>query len=513
MLKNISQSFLKHKFTLVLLLVFLLYLIITLPALFDADHVMKNLEPYPDGLLFALGARNFSLDRGLQLVSNLGQVNFWVPPLYSLYLSCFYLFSKSVIIFYVANLVLGLGTIFIINLIIRKTTKNSLSLITGFLIYFSHLIAFWLPSLAMTENISLFLFSLMVLGLIEKDGFSKILFVGVASIGLMLVRFSVFPVVLFSLLILVFQLKKKLLKYQKQIGILFILSVIILAYLINKGIIEVLTNTVLGALFDPQFFNFNFIIPNLIFYFKSLFFHQGSFLWLQLGLSSWPIILLFLTSLYFLWKMRKMGFWILLLLFFSLFPLQLVFYSSDSRYIIYLIILLSIAVAWLIDLIDNKKIVLFVVLIAGLINIFYQKNMLKQLIGDNWLGHSTAWQYQAINHFNQQLGDDDLIVTALPPFLVDAYQTKGYQVLPLSKSQEFLQKEMRIWGRQVNYDDLIAGYKQMLKNGKTLYISNAYVTHQQSVIADFEEFKSQFDMELVKEGCDQACNIYQLNLK
>lgn len=514
MLKKFSQNLVKHKITLLLLLAFFIYLVITLPALFDADHVMKNLEPYPDGMLFALGARNLSLGRGLKLVSNLGQVDFWVPPLYSLYLSIFYLFSKSIVTFYIANFILGLGTIFVIYLIIKKTTSNCLSLIAGLSIYFSHLIVFWLPSLAMTENLTLFLFSILVLGLVEKKELNKILLVFISILGLLLVRFSVLPIILFGVLILLYQLRDKILNYKKQLIYMTISCLVVLILLFKVGILSNLIRTIVGALFNPQFFNFSFVFLNAIYYVNSLLFSNGYFLWLPMGLSSWSTVLIFISILYILLKQRKYQKLIILVgLFLSLFPLQLFFYSVDARYIIYAIILFSLAGAWLVELSRKKKLVLGLLLISVLINVFYQRALLRQLIADNLLGRSTAWQYQAIKNFNSQLSDGDQIITALPPFLLDAYQTKNYQALPLSQTQEFLQKGMYVWGSDVNYDNLIEGYKQMLNEGNTLYFTNAYITHQQSVVADFEQFKSQFDMDLVKEGCDQACNIYKLKIK
>jgi hypothetical protein len=52
----------------------------------------------------------------------------------------------------------------------------------------------------------------------------------------------------------------------------------------------------------------------------------------------------------------------------------------------------------------------------------------------------------------------------------------------------------------------------MINNGKTVYISNSYITHQQKVISDYEKFKKEFTFELVTTGCLDTCNIYKLNL-
>jgi hypothetical protein len=490
-----------------------LYLIVTLPAIFDTNHVMKNLEPYPDGILFSLSARNLSLGQGLSLITNWGEVPFWVPPLYSWYLAIFYFISSNVTSFYFANLLLGLGTIFNIYLSIKKTTKNLIPLIIGLSTYFSHLVIFWLPSLAMTENLSLFLFSLLILGLIEVKNKQKVLLIVLSSLGLLLVRLSVFPIILVAFLLAIFQLRDKLSKYLKQIIFSSLIIIFVSFYLSKIEISKTIISTISNSIFDPIFFSIDFIYDNFINYFNLLFFHKGQFLWMQVGVTSWPILGLFLYSVYLLDKLKKIKkSRLLITLFLSLFPLQIIFYIVDARYLIYIIILVSISGAWLVNEVKNKKIII-VFFIAIILNIFLQKNLLKQLIADNWLGRSTAWQYEAILHLNKNLSEDEMIVTALPPFLIDAYQTKNYQMLPLSKSQEFLQKGQFVWGTNIDYDDLIKNYNNWLEEGKTLYISNAYITHQQLVINDFEKFKNNFELKLISEGCLEACNIYKLKLK
>ncbi len=145
----------------------------------------------------------------------------------------------------------------------------------------------------------------------------------------------------------------------------------------------------------------------------------------------------------------------------------------------------------------------------------HQISLFKEIISFNVLHRSTAWQYQAIKQFDLYFLDksDVKIITALPPFLVDAYQETEYRVLPLSQSQEFLQKKELVWGTDVPYENLMEGYITWLKQSKRLFISNAYITHQQSVIEDYEAYKTQFDLELVSSGCLDACNIYELHLK
>lgn len=514
MLRKINQALTAHKSLLLLLLAILFYLGLTLPALLDADHVMKNLEPYPDGILFSLSARNLSLGRGLKLSTDFGQVRFWVPPLYALYLSCFYFFSKSVTVFYLANLSLGFLTIITLYLIVKKISSSIWPLLAAFLIYFSHIVIFWFPSLAMSENLSLFLFALLFLGLLEKETKLKLVVTSLAALGLILTKFSAFPLAVAALLIMFCQKRKIFFKYPWQFLTLFLLSLALLLYLLQASSFELFRSNIFTSLLNPNFFNPNFIAANLKSYFIAMLFNRGNFLWLQIGISNWAILGMFLLSIYKLFKTKQsQEALILLTLFIALLPLQLLFYVADARYLIQVILIFAIAAAYLTNLIKNKKLILIFILLAMLINIFYQKMFLKQLLADNLLGRSSAWQQQAILHFNKNLQADDMIITALPPFLIDAYQNKNYRALPLSNKQEFLQKKIYVWGDNLNYADLISNYKEMLQNGDRLYISNSYVTHQASVIADFEKYKQEFELELISEGCQQSCNIYKLHVK
>lgn len=510
MLKKVKKFLTNKKKPLILLTACFLYLFVTLPAFFDHSHQLKNFEPYPDSLLFPLSARNLAMGRGLNLVTDWGQVNFWVPPLYSIYLTAFYLISSNPTIFYLANIILGLLTIFVIYKIIEKTTKKKIAIILGLFAYLSHLVIFWLPSLAMTENISILLFSVLILGLLENNEKLKLTLVGLSSLGLLLVRFSVFPILLVSTFILGYQLMKNPKKYYKKLITIILLSLISLLFLRDLTIVKTIETTLIDALNNQSFFNIKFIYPNLIKYSRALLLHKGGFLWLQIGLTSWPIILIFIYYLYQTkLKNRKI---LLISLFASLFPLQLVFYSFDSRYIIYSIIIFSLATAWLVDEIKSKKIIVLLIPLL-LINIIFQIDLARQIIGSNIFKKSTAWQYESILHFNKSLNREDLLITALPPFLVDTYQTERYRVLPLSYTQEFMNKKIYVWGDDINYVNLQETYKNWMEDGKTIYISNSYITHHQNVISDFEGYKETFDLVLFKEGCKQTCNIYQLKTK
>jgi hypothetical protein len=211
-------------------------------------------------------------------------------------------------------------------------------------------------------------------------------------------------------------------------------------------------------------------------------------------------------------------------LFVSQFPPLLVFYVVDERYSIYtmvLAVLLSVVfLSRCVPQLGHKRLLVGVLLgICVISSVISQRALVKQVVAANFLGSSHGWQYEAIQQFDQYFSQADsgtvqpLLITALPPVLVSAYQTADYRVLPLSPAQEFLQKKEHMWGSDVPYADLLSGYEQWLKEGKKLYITNAYITHQAAVIQDFEAYKDKFTLTQVSEGCMNACTVYRVELK
>ena len=247
------------------------------------------------------------------------------------------------------------------------------------------------------------------------------------------------------------------------------------------------------------------------------------FLWLNYPVTSAG---LFLSALGILIVKLKKGIalerWqsgVLLIAFLSQLPLLLVFYTVDARYSLFSLPVIALSSAWLFSDLSKKFSVnhaaVALVVLLGL-HLVQQLPLAKQLVGNNLLHRSQAWQYQSIKHidtfFSSISQDNFLLITALPPHLVDAYAERDLPLLPLSPDQEFLQKSELVWGKNLHYDDLHTEFRNQLKEGKTLFITNAYVTHQHSVIQDFENIKENFELELVSEGCEGACTIYLITL-
>lgn len=498
-----------------LFLILGVYLLFTLPALLDSNHFLYNLEPYPDGLLYALSGKNFWLGRGLKLISPFGELTNWVPPVYSLVLGLGAFIFSIPTSFYITNIIINLLTITVFYWILKTTTKNLATKIIGMIALLSHFIFFWLPSSPLTENISLLFFTTMIASFFIKD-WKKYLLLSFSILGLLFTRYSIFPLIIGGIMVPLFIFFKKLSPRKKVIISLFSLGLFILAlwFLSLKNIYLLgFSKTILNN--TSPWFGTRFITSHLMIYFKMLVFSKGLFLWLNIGLTNFIFFGLFLTSLFVLLKKKQwQKFWILSILFIAQLPLQLVFYVADARYLIYSIPLVVLGLTWLIDILPKKRKLLIITTVVGIVlQLFLQRLFVRQVLADNLLGRSTAWQYEAVKHFNSVLKDEEVLITALPPFLVNTYQTSSYRVAPLSYTQEFMNKKQYLWGNDLNYEQLINTYQQWLNDGKIIYISNAYITHHQDVIEDYENMKEIFSLTLVSEGCNNACDIYKLELQ
>lgn len=530
MLIHIRKLSRAHLNLVILCVAVLGYLFLTLPAFFSSHHVLKNLEPYPDGLYYALGGRNAATGEGFALTYKDARLPLAIPLLYPFFLSLGYWLFSTPTTFYLMNLLLGVGTIFLIWRSIGRLSNQPLVVFFGMGLFLTNAVLFFLPSLAMTENLSLFFFTLALYGLLSKKLQRADLLCAVGgTIGLFLTHhasISIVAVLAGWLVYSAFNLTKHL-KHHKLaiwggVGLVIVSAVLFGGSFFDRFL------SVLDEMGSNQsvFFNFKYVAANIQEYLKISVGFPGAFLWLRTSLISPVVALLAIAAVIDSLRTQKnmQRVFLLSTLFLSQFPPLLVFYVVDERYSLYTMltaVLLSVLFfAEYAQKIAKKKI-LGAALIAGavLINILSQQTLFRQIISSNLLNASHAWQYEAIKSFDQffagQKGETQpaLLITALPPVLVDAYQTTDYQVLPLSPSQEFMQKKEPMWGTDVPYDDLMTGYEQWLSEGKKLYISNAYITHQQSVIADFEAYREKFRLTKVHSDCMDACALYQVNLR
>jgi hypothetical protein len=523
----VKQS--KFYFLLSLLAVCILYSAITLPALLQKSHVLYNLEPYPDGLLYALSARNFAMTGEFALRYQDTQLAFWTQPLYSLLLIPMYLLNSQPQVFFVSNYIMGLSTLILVSLTLWKRTKNIVLVLLGQLILLSHGYFIWVAQLPMAENAVLLLVALLLYVLLNTREWQlkNLLLCGVIAAGLALTKYTLIPVAAgVCTLCLWWYSKDSHYTYKKSIFAALLSIPLVVAFFL--GLVGQGVSFIQGLQGENAFFSTNYIATNLLSYAQKIAATTaipGAFLWSTTPLTSLALVATGIVSLLVVWRSSQLserraavaGVVIIILQL----PLLLLFYVSDARYVIGLLIPLAVFIPLAgASIIRKKSKLLFAwIVVVFSLQIFAQYPLYKEIIASNLFGRSNAWQQQSILHFNRFMsttGSNEkpqTLITALPPFLVTAYQTSTYSLLPLSQHQEFLAKNEFVWGTQIEYTNLHEMYKKLLAAGTPLYISNAYVTQQQSVITDFELIKENFTLQVVSEGCDHACDIFEIQLK
>jgi hypothetical protein len=544
------------------------FALLQLSSFFQPHHSLQNLEPYPDGLLYSLSAHNLAQGRGMYLSYADSSLPHWVPPLYTLTLTLGYLVSAEPTTFVLVNTLLALATISLIYLITLRTTKNQAAALLGTGAYLAHAYIWWLPSLPMSENLSLFLFvaGIASLTIFNKPPLLKLLTTGIIAGALVFTRYAALGPALGLVLSALGANYRSLSKQQLLIlGGLALLGTGVFSLAVSNPLTLVVAMLTTHAGAENTFYSLGFITPNLWQFAGSLVGRAAPFLWQTTPLSSifLSVWLVFSSGLAKKFVALRSETRLLTVLFLAQLPLQLIFYVADSRYIIYSLPLIALAVGWSFTLLSKRVVArillpFFVVLIG--LHTLTQLGLFKEVIASNLFGRSTAWQVEAIRQFDQVFEQEQLsdsrsnfaittstgatdrvgsniladkqifLITALPPFLVDAYTTGDYQVLPLSVHQEFLAKGEWVWGSATdperwlssppelrnphyNTESLYLLFDNLLLENNTLYISNAYITHLRSVTADYQALNSRYSFEKISTGCQEACNLLQLTQK
>jgi len=181
--------FKKHFLFIICLLIFLLFLA---RNPFSTRTLIPNFEPYPDTIHYVVPARNFVMNSQFAIVREERAVAPRVPPLYSIFLIPIYMLNNDPRFFYFGNVLLALLSFFLYYLIIDKLigdlipfskpdlgSKNRsrnefgmtvichlvkqnlfqhLLLFFPLFLYVTNYFNYWYPTLAMSENLTIFLF-------------------------------------------------------------------------------------------------------------------------------------------------------------------------------------------------------------------------------------------------------------------------------------------------------------------------------------------------------------------
>lgn len=507
-----------------------IYLVLAYKNPFGLRSTLSNLDPFPDTLFYSIPAWNLVHGNGLKMSVFGIEIYRVVPPAYGLFLAPFFKIFEDVRSFYFANILLGLITILFFCLSVKKIFKNDfLVLFLGFFLV-TNFYFYMVSSILMAENISIAVVSIIFYLLIDEKMtlLRNILFTFLVVL-LGLIKFSnviLIPIFLcfHGLKILFSQLKKK----DKVIYLLVIVLISIgyILYLKLSGILSHQINTNPDIGFSTKYF-----YKNIGFYLSTLFGGDTKYLWSK---NIFIVRLLSNLSLIGLCiglakkQYRKIAM-VIFLTILGVIIFMSFFYYPDARYIQLIYPLFLLPIGFLVNLFLKKNNFCFGLILSGLIIVSYlfiSKQSfsskepliisLKKQIGLNLKHIEDPWSYLAVKEFNNFFDKKDssqYLATFLPPFYVNYFYNGNYKYLPLSKKQEF-SDGVKDFVNKFYPGELIELYKTLLNQGNKVYFSNFYVTANfNSWNPSLEEVKKEFNFELVKEGCYQTCNIYELSLK
>ncbi len=546
-------SFGKVKRIIPILLLVILFALLLFKDPFSQRTLIPNFEPYPDTFYYISPALNLINGQGFNIGREGRVFKANVPPLYSFSLIPAYIFNNDPRMAYYSNVVLALVSLLFFWLILRKITTKKIILYSLLILYTTNYFIYWVPTIIMSENLMLVLFLASFYFLLSKTTIVNSFIVAFLSMGIYATKFSSFPVAASIILIFIGKiLLSGLVTRQKvKLTLLFIFGVtiyysvlgvflaiakdyyFILQILINLSFIRnsiPKEGTLSESTDSATWFGVQYIKQNLPLYINSLIGNPNRFLWDYTPLVPKMVAIGGIIGILLGIFNRKFRFISLMLLVFilSLVIFQSTFYSFDARYIYIAIPSLLIGLSLLLtivrgDMITKSKVwifnlLIFVLMITYLISSFMR---IKSQISLNLRYAETPWNYIAILKTNEFFSPDKIkdskrpiLISALPPFLIDYYSNGNYSLLPLSYEQEFRGQDTRqiIWGPN-DYSNLPKLYKKYLYEGYEVFVSRAGLGNESYTNKDFNTIIQEFDVELVQPGCFDQCNIYRVKLK
>ena len=529
-MKTLCRDHIKEIKIFLSLFILLIYLLLAFKNPYSARSLVPNLEPYPDTLYYSNPAWNFVKGDGFVMQAFDFQGKIITPPLYSLYLMPFFAVFNDVRAFYFANIILGIGSVLLFlniayKLFYKKPEDVLIVGIAGFL-FVTNFYIYTLPSLLMAENLTMFITMVMLYLLIAPPTFRKAITAGYLGILMSLIKFSNVPFTgTFYVLYGALLITKKDKKILKTFLVSTVTAVIVfMTYIFTSKILEGHKNLSPGIGFAIEHFP-----KNLPGYFTTLFGGEDRYLWFTNRMVT-PLISLvsLLGILVGMYEKHSKKTTIHLLLFgLSGVIFMSFFYLRDIRYVLPLfpvmVLLAGMAFSYLKQRTSGKiflPILLLLLMTYLLVPQFgYIRGerlliSLKKQIGINFKHAEQPWNYNAVLVFNEYFDTSNTgiekpyMATFLPPYFVNYFANGNYNYLPISMNQEFFGEKK---GSSQTYTTSLANfYKDLLKDGKTIFISPYYQSNLRQWEADYARLTSEFTLELVHEGCFDTCNIYKV---
>lgn len=547
-LKNLS---LKQIFFLVCAFLLLLLLF---KNPYSQRNLISNLEPYPDTIHYLSPAINFIQGKGFYIEREGRLSNPRVPLFYSVSLMPLFLINQDVRVFYFTNILIAFITLLILYKVSGKLFKTPFILGLVLFIYVTNYFIYWFPTLAMAENLLIPFFLLSILMLLERVTKAKAVLTGLLVLSFYATKYATIPlsVSLFMLYLLkIFwgndsgkgESRSQLLIYLVSSALLAFFAFFLFEY-VTRGVniikvvsyflpttpAEVSTGNVIATndvlILDPYFAT-RYFYKNLSIYWNSIMGQPIKFLWVFTPIV--PQFVAFSGLLGMIIGLFTKHYRFISLCMFTLLFSQILFistfYSVDGRYVYHAIPLLIIGFGIFLTILKNlllKKIryptAIFYISLS-LLFLFYlytSFSRIKYQIALNLRHAETPWYFVSVEVANsyfdtrpKKIPNNNVLVSALPPYYVDYFSKNRYKLLPLSDAQEFYQDRNQVWGID-NDADLIELYSEYIDQGFEVYISNYGLGDEVNLRNDYDNIVRHFNLIKVYEGCFNACNIYRL---
>lgn len=523
----------------VLLGAFLLFSLLLFRNPFSLRTLIGNMEPYPDVLHYVTPARSLATGGPFKLTREYGELNPVVAPLYSIYLVPFYLINSDARMYYFANVLLSLLSVFLFYKVILKLTKSIWIIGFSLFLFVTNYYLYWYPTWAMAENMVIPLFLLGAYLFLEKVNFHSILAASFVGIAFYATKYAYIPLTFFfslSYFLKILIQKKDRPKNLLTLiifSILFLIPTLLYGYFIQGinpfgdlfgQIISLADKPTIITPSENPWFSKMYFGNNFDFYLSAIQGYVRRFLWEFKPL--YPRWIFFAGSLglilsLFTKKFRVFSVFLLILLFSQVIFMS-TFYSADARYIFHAIPVLYLGVSLIFILLlqflkEKKAARVFYVLYSGVFLFYISQSFLsiKNQIVLNLKYAETPWTYisvQKINgYFSEKESKRPIVITPLPPYYVDYFSNGNYELLPLSPQQDFRQQRELVWGPG-DYSDFISLYKTHLTNGRVVFLATYGIGNEAYMHEAVNDIFNNFVEEEVVNDCFNLCRIYKLSL-
>lgn len=515
-----------------------------------------NLEPFPDTFHYLRTAQNFVEGRGFQMGREDRFLAPSVPLAYSSVMLPIFLFGDDVRAFYLVNVLLSLSSVVFFWLTLRRL-NSKIPLWGGavLLVLVTHPVWYWLPELAMAENL-LMLFLALGLYLFTLPVTPRtLLLLAIFPWVFYATKYAAAPTTAVFFFLFLAKIVESpdfhdftRVRKTSRLAVFFLASAMtFLLFAIFEGFVKQqvpfqglffllaswfpsLAPRLPGPEFDTSYFSFANVWQNFSLYSLSFFGRQMKFLWEQHALASLPLGIASVAG--YVWSLQQKNLRTLSLGAIALFLLQILFmstfYVADARYVVHLMFFSVLGLfffgSWLQQFIQSRKFSPLVLVAAAvlvvLITLVGNFSALKSQLVVNLKAAETPWYYLAVKNLDTvlapQLRNNEkiLVITPMSPYLLDFYLSEPVKMLPLSTVQDYREVSNRyaVWGFS---DDrlLPEHYHDALNQGYMVYVSEYGLGNEEVMHEAFDALETEFALEKVAEGCFETCNVYQVREK